>query len=110
MKRRQFTLIVVVLVGAAVVALSAVGIRRVSGEDRPAGSGEQWEYLSVGSASNVNFIPSDSTSMRKEPGSFGREDYVLEGNLDKLGKNGWELVTVTESPKLGLTFIFKRRR
>jgi hypothetical protein len=48
--------------------------------------------------------------MRKEPGGFGREDFVLEGNLDKLGRNGWELVTVTESPRFGASFIFKRRK
>lgn len=110
MKRRLFIAILTVLLSGAALALSGVAIPRTNREDGRANSGEQWEYLLVGNPGNVNFSPTDNPSMRKEPGSFGREDFVLEGNLDKLGKNGWELVTVTESPRFGVTFVFKRRK
>jgi hypothetical protein len=101
MRRRQVILVLLVL---AVGTVFGLAFQHVSG------GRDQWEYLIVGSPSSVNLTPTDSPSMRKEPGGFGREDFVLEGNLDKLGKNGWELVTVTESPRLGPSFIFKRRK
>jgi hypothetical protein len=102
MKRSQIIIVVLVL---AAGTLSGLAIPRVSGD-----KGDQWEYLIVGNPSSVNLAPTDNPSMRKEPGGFGREDFVLEGNLDKLGRNGWELVTVTESPRFGASFIFKRRK
>ena len=110
MKRRQFILVVVVVVAVMAAVLSGIGIQRVSGQDHPASPADQWEYLVIGGASNVNFTPTDNPSGRKESGAFAREDSVLEGHMDKLGKKGWELVTVTESARLGATFIFKRRR
>ena len=110
MKRRQFILVVVVVVAVMAAVLSGIGIQRVSGQDHPDSPADQWEYLVIGGASNVNFTPADNPSGRKESGAFAREDSVLEGHMDKLGKKGWELVTVTESPRLGATFIFKRRR
>ena len=107
MKRRQFILIGVLLLVATAVSLSGLGMRRASGEDRPNPT-DQWEYLIVGGG-NVNMSPTENSSMRKEPGAFAHEDFVLEGNLDKLGKKGWELITVTESRGLS-SFIFKRRK
>jgi hypothetical protein len=48
--------------------------------------------------------------MRKEPNTgFGREAFVLEQHLDRLGANGWELITVTGAEK-DPVFYFKRRR
>ena len=108
MKRRHIILVVVMLLTGT--AISGLAIPRMSDEPKTSSSGEQWEYLIVGGGGNVNLTPTENTSLRKEPGPFGREDFPLEGNLDKLGKNGWELVTVTESPRLGPTFIFKRRK
>ena len=71
-------------------------------------TGDGWEYLVV-SGGNVNLNPSDSGTMRKEPGAFGRESFPLERNLDKLGAKGWELVAVTGSPA-DPTFYLKRRK
>jgi len=110
MKRRQLILVAVLLLAATAAVFSGIGIRRVSGQDGSASPADQWEYLVIGGASNVNFTPTDNPSGRKESGAFAREDSVLEGHMDKLGKKGWELVTVTESQRLGATFIFKRRR
>ena len=104
MKRR---LIILVMLIFAVATLTGLTIPRVDGERN---SSDQWEYLIVANPANVNLTPTDNPSMRKEPGGFAREDFVLEGNLDKLGRNGWELVTVTESAKFGPSFIFKRRK
>jgi hypothetical protein len=70
---------------------------------------EQWEYLVV-SGGNVNLNPSGNSSMRKEPnGSFSRENFPLQQNLDKLGAKGWELISVTGNPA-DPVFYFKRRK
>ena len=48
--------------------------------------------------------------MRKEPNvPFAREGFVLEQHMDKLGANGWELVTVAGPPN-DPAFYFKRRK
>jgi len=106
MKRRHMVLVVALLLIGTTI--SGLAITRKGGEPKAPTSGEQWEYLVVGGG-NVNLTPTDNPSMRKEPGAFAREDFPLEGNLDKLGKNGWELVTVTES-RVGPYFVFKRRK
>src|SRR5215470_6005788 len=110
MKRRHLLLSAAVVVTACTVTLLGLATSRTSGQSEPASSSEHWEYLIVDGGGNVNFTPTDNPSMRKEPGGFAREDFVLEGNLDKLGRKGWELVTVAESPRTGHTFIFKRRK
>ena len=69
---------------------------------------DQWEYLVVTGASNVNFSPSGSSSMRKDrSGAFVREGFVLEQNMDKLGAKGWELVSVSGPPNEPI-YYFKR--
>jgi hypothetical protein len=68
----------------------------------------QWEYLVV-QGGTVNLEASGSSSMRKAPPAFSREAFPLEQNLDKLGKQGWELVQVTGNPA-DPAFFFKRRR
>jgi hypothetical protein len=48
--------------------------------------------------------------MRKEPNSsFGREAFVLEQHLDKLGANGWELIAIAGAER-DPVYYFKRRR
>jgi len=71
---------------------------------------EKWEYLVVSGASNTNFSPSGNSPTPKEPmGSFARESFVLEQNLDRLGAKGWELVAVNGTPA-DPTYHFKRRK
>lgn len=71
---------------------------------------EQWEYLAVASPSTTNFTPTGNPRMRKEPNSpFGREAFVLEQHLDKLGANGWELIAVA-GPPTEPNYYFKRRK
>ena len=41
--------------------------------------------------SNTNFDPTGNAEMRKQDGSFAREGFVLETQLDKVGAKGWEL-------------------
>lgn len=56
----------------------------------------QWEYLVV-AGGQVNLSSSGVNSrMSKQPAESGftRENYPLERNLDKLGAQGWELVSV----------------
>jgi hypothetical protein len=71
---------------------------------------EQWEYLAVAGPSTTNFSPTGNSRMRKEPNvGFGREAFVLEQHLDKLGANGWELVAVA-GPPTDPAYYFKRRK
>jgi len=60
---------------------------------------------------NLSSMSGDQFSgMRKQPdGSFGREAFVLERNLDKLGAKGWELVAVAGS-SADPTFYLKRKK
>ena len=101
----------IVLVPLLLVACAVGAVVRTTGQDAtPAKSSEaHWEYLVVASPSNVNLTPTGNPRMRKEPGPWGREAFVLEQHLDKLGANGWELVAVagtTADPH----YYFKRRK
>lgn len=70
---------------------------------------EQWEYLVV-AGGNTNLTASGSSSMRKEPKVQAfRENFVLAQNMDKLGAQGWELISVTGNAA-DPTFYFKRRK
>src|SRR5262245_46599768 len=99
--------------GAIIIILASVLVTRtIAQRDGEAGipaGAEQWEYLVV-SGGNVNLNPTGNSSMRKEPsGGFGREAFVLEQNLDKLGAKGWELISIEEG-RGEPTFYFKRRK
>lgn len=84
------------------------GQEDTNGEGKVAG--EQWEYLAVASPSTTNFSPTGNPRMRKEPNAaFGREAFVLEQHLDKLGANGWELAAVA-GPPTDPVYYFKRRK
>ena len=101
---------VAAVIGLAVICMAVV---KTTGQEENSGNGavgEQWEYLVVAGPSNTNFTPTSTPRMRKEPNSaFGREGFVLEQHMDKLGANGWELITVTGAEK-DPVFYFKRRR
>lgn len=106
----------VLFLGILVVAITAAATgnqRRPSG-DRSANSGEDghWEYLVVsGGSTNLTSMSSgEFSSMKKAPdGSFTREAYAFERNLDKVGEKGWELVAVSGPPQ-DPTLYFKRLR
>lgn len=78
-----------------------------SGTNARAVAVEKWEYLAVASPSTTNFTPTGNPNMRKEEGDFGREGFVLEQHLDRLGAKGWELVSVAGSPR-DPVYYFKR--
>jgi hypothetical protein len=103
----------VILALLALAAVSALVIQTPGkGRDDQGDSaaGERWEYLVVGAASGTNFSPSGNSSMRKESsGGFGREAFVLEQQMDKVGNRGWELVSVSGPPSEPVYF-FKRRK
>jgi hypothetical protein len=70
---------------------------------------EKWEYLVVAAPSSTNFQPTDNRRMRKiEMGGFGIEAFVLEQHMDKVGADGWELVSVSNSARGEPVFFFKR--
>ena len=99
-----------VLVTLLMVACGLFAVVKTTGQDEPAKVDKtEWEYLVVASPSNVNFSATGNQRMRKEPGPFGREAFVLEQHLDKLGANGWELVSVAGTPA-DPHYYFKRRK
>jgi hypothetical protein len=71
--------------------------------------GQKWEYLVVSAPSNTNFNASGNARMRKlDMGGFGIEAFVLEQHMDKVGAEGWELVSVTTAARGEPVFFFKR--
>ena len=103
--------ILVAVLGLAVVSFAVVKTVGQEGADaRDRAAGEQWEYLAVAGPSTTNLTPTGNPRMRKEPNvPFGREAFVLEQHLDKLGANGWELIAVA-GPPTDPAFYFKRRK
>ena len=84
------------------------------GQDSSDGTGkvaaEQWEYLALAGPSTTNLTPTGNSRMRKEPNAaFGREAFVLEQHLDKLGANGWELVAVAGTPTDPVYYLKRRK-
>jgi hypothetical protein len=100
----------VAIFGLAVICMAVV---KTTGQEENSGDGaatEQWEYLAVAGPSSTNFPPTTTPRMRKEPNSsFGREAFVLEQHLDKLGANGWELIAIAGAER-DPVYYFKRRR
>ena len=102
-KKGLLTLIALSLVAIAVAVVKTSGQETDSRERQ-----DRWEYLVVAGPSTTNFSATGSASMRKEVNSsFGREGFVLEQHMDKLGANGWELVTIFGPPN-DPAFYFKR--
>lgn len=89
-----------IVLSLLLVACALVAVVKTTGqEEAPAKvPGAQWEYLVVASPSNANLTATGNPRMRKEPGPWGREGFVLEQHMDKLGANGWELVSVAGTP------------
>lgn len=106
LKRALCVAVVVCLAVICIAVMKTTGQEEKSAAD----SSEQWEYLAVAGPSNTNFSPTSSPRMRKEPNSsFGREAFVLEQHLDRLGANGWELIAVA-GPPTDPAYYFKRRK
>jgi len=105
--RAPFVAIVVCVAVIGIVVVKTVGQDESSRSDRNI---EQWEYLAVAGPSTTNLTATGNPRMRKEPNvPFGREAFVLEQHLDKLGANGWELIAVA-GPPTDPAYYFKRRK
>jgi len=88
--------------------ISVTVVKTRGQEDRVAV--EQWEYLAVAGPSNTNLTATGNPRMRKEPNvPFGREAFVLEQHLDKLGANGCVFLIVRRPPR-DPAYYFKRRK
>ena len=105
----------ILFVGMLVVitAAAAVQQKRPSSDRSTSASDDvHWEYLVVsGGSTNLTSMSSgEFSSIRKAPeGSFTREAYPFERNLDKVGEKGWELVSVSGSAQDPILY-FKRPR
>ena len=99
------------LAASVILAATLFAFVKTKGqESTDRASTEQWEYLAVAGPSTANLTATGNPRMRKEPNvPFGREAFVLEQHLDKLGANGWELVAVA-GPPTDPAYYFKRRK
>ena len=95
----------IVLVAVLGISILALGITTAGKNDNE--PQERWEYLVVSGPSTTNFSPSGNSKMRKSEGNFGKEAFVLEQHLDKLGAEGWQLVTTFGDPR-DPAFYFRR--
>jgi hypothetical protein len=108
--RRTILLALLLLVPVLAAVVTTTGQDGANAGDKAASEkGDKWEYLVVAGPSSTNFSPTGNPRMRKEEGSFGREGFVLEQHLDKLGAKGWELVSVA-GPTSDPVYYFKRRK
>jgi hypothetical protein len=105
--RRSLLLIVLLLVPILAVVVKTTGQGKHKSSD--AVYTEKWEYLVLAGPSNTNFEPTGNANMRKHDGSFAREGFVLETQLDKVGAEGWELVSVAGPPPNPI-YYFKRHK
>ena len=105
--RRTIVIVLLLVVPVLAAVVKTTGQEGAYAGDKKAT--EKWEYLSVAGPSSSNFSPTGNSSMRKEESSFGREAFVLEQHLDRLGSKGWELVSVA-GPPTDPVYYFKRRR
>lgn len=106
--KRFLVFALILLVPAVVGVVKTSGQADVTDEEKSAGG--RWEYLVVAGPATTNFTPTGNPNMRKEPaGTFGREGFVLEQHMDKLGAKGWELVAVAGLDR-DPVYYFKRRR
>lgn len=98
-----------VVIALCLAVISAVVVNTTGQEEKNVDV-DQWEYLAVAGPSTTNLTATNNPRMRKEPNvPFGREAFVLEQHLDKLGANGWELVAVAGPPN-DPAYYFKRRK
>jgi hypothetical protein len=105
--KRTILLTLLLLVAGLAAVIKTAGQDGADSETKQ--SAAKWEYLAVAGPSNTNFTPTGNPRMRKEDSGFGREAFVLEQHLDKLGAKGWELVSVS-GPPLDPAYYFKRRK
>ena len=102
-----------VVVGFLFLALVLFTVMKTKGQEEDGNNSvttERWEYLALAGPSTSNLSPTNNPRMRKEPAAaFGREAFVLEQHLDKLGANGWELVAVA-GPPTDPAYYFRRRK
>ena len=104
------TMVFVAMMALLVVTFAVVKTTGQTNYETENNAKEKWEYLAVAGPSTTSFTATGGTRVRKEPdSSFGREAYVLEQHLDKLGASGWELVTVA-GPPTDPVYYFKRRK
>ena len=97
------------LAALLIIVAVLVAVVKTTGQTDEKSPAEQWEYLAVAGASTTNFSPTGNPNMRKAPPGFGREGFVLEQHLDKIGAQGWELVAVA-GPSTDPVYYFKRRK
>lgn len=100
----------IVLVALLLLAPGGAAVVKTPGQAIPGRrmAPERWEYLAVAGPTTTNFTATGNPNMKKlEESTFAREGFVLEQHLDKLGAQGWELVSVAGPPQ-DPVYYFKR--
>jgi len=80
------------LIGVAAIAVLLL-VLGASIQKRDSSDDKQWEYLIV-AGGNVALSSTTSTPGKRKQNEFRAEASTVEQNLDRLGDQGWELVTV----------------
>ncbi len=94
-------------VAALVVAAGWLALD-ASGQGSGTVADERWEYLVV-ALGNASFSPTGSPGARKQK-VFQVEASAVESNLDVLGEEGWELVSVAGTPTQPAFFLKRPSR
>lgn len=94
-----------VLCGAVFVLAGSWFALHATTQKSDSASEERWEYLVVGGG-NVSLVPTGSPGERKQK-VFRSEATVVERNLDALGEEGWQLVSIGGTPNEP-SFFLKR--
>ena len=105
-KRVRLIAIALCLAVLPIVVIKTMGQEQTNAGDTTV---EQWEYLPVAGPSTTNLTATNNPRAKEPNVPFGREAFVLEQHLDKLGANGWELVAIAGPPS-DPAYYFKRRK
>ena len=102
-----FASIILVL---TIVTFAVAKQRSTRAKDSDKADKIEWEYLVIaGGRNNLSSAGTNGKLAKIALESGFRENYPLEMNLDKLGAEGWEVVTVTMTQNEPIYYLKRRK-